>query len=130
MPLERINIPTFPDPGGNYHHVVKDGNTLYLSGLVGYDEDRNLPSDPAGQIENAFKNVQSALTFVGSDMRHITKWTVYMTTSAFPGDYPTVQSMRAKYIPDDSSPAGTLIVVAGLASPDMCIELDVIATMP
>ena len=80
MPIERINIPTFPDPGGHYHHVVKDGNTVYLSGAVGFvDKDGNLASDPAGQIEQTFKNVQSALTAVGSDMRHIVKWTVYLT---------------------------------------------------
>jgi len=126
MPLERINIPTFPDPGGHYHHVVKDGNTVYLSGLVG-SKDGDLPSDAAGQIENTFKNIQTTLTFVGSDMRHITKMTVYLTHME---DYPTLRTMRAKYIPDESTPAGTLILVAGLASPAMRVEVDIIASIP
>ena len=127
MPLEFINIPTLADPGGHYHHVVKDGSTLYLAGMVGIDKDRNLAGDAAGQIEQTFKNIQSALTFVGSDMRHTTKLTVYMTHLE---DYPALRDVRAKYIPDDSTPAGTLILVAGLASPDMRIELDIIASIP
>ena len=44
-------------------------------------------------------------------------------------DRPTLQTMRAKYIPDDSTPAGT-IVLCGLAIPDMRIEIDVIASIP
>ena len=127
MPLERINIPTFLDPGGNYHHVVKDGNTVYLSGAVGFvDKEGNLAGDAAGQIEHTFKNIQSALTFVGSDMRHIIKLTVYMTHLE---DRPALQTTRAKYIPDESTPAGT-IILCGLAIPDMRIEIDVIASIP
>ena len=113
MPLERINPPTLADPGGHYHQVVKDGNTVYLAGQVGFDKDRNLASDAAGQIEQTFKNIQSALTFVGSDMRHIIKMTIYMTHME---DYPTFSTIRAKYIPDfvTNTPACTLTVVAGL----------------
>ena len=127
MPLERINPPNLADPGGHYYHVVKDGNTVYLSGQVGIDKDRNLAGDPAGQIEQTFKNVQSALTAVGSDMRHMIKWTIYLTHLE---DFPALRDVRAKYVPDDSTPAGTLIIVAGLASPDMRIEIDVIASIP
>ena len=130
MPLERIDLPLFPDAGGYSHHVVKDGNTVYLAGQVGYDEDHNLPGDAAGQTENTFKNVQSALTFLGSDMRHILKMIVCMTPKSFPEDYPTVRTMRAKYIPDDSSPAGTLVVFDSLRNPNIRFQLDIIASIP
>ena len=126
MPLERINIPTFLDPRGSYHHVVKDGNTVYLSGAVGFvDKDGNLAGDAAGQIEQTFKNIQTALTFVGSDMRHIIKMNVYLTHLE---DYATIRDIRPKYIPDDSTPAATLII-CGLAIPDMRIEVDIIASI-
>jgi enamine deaminase RidA (YjgF/YER057c/UK114 family) len=129
MPLERINPPTLVETGGNYHHVVKDGNTVYLAGQVGCDKDGNLAGDAAGQIEQTFKNIQSALTFAGSDMRHIMKMTVYITHME---DFPTFATIRAKYIPDymTHTPAGTFILVAGLASPAMRIELDIIASIP
>ena len=127
MPIERINPPSLVDPGGHYHHVVKDGNIVYLSGQVGIDKDRNLAPDPAGQIEQAFQNIQSALASVGSDMSHITKLTVYLTHRE---DFPTLVGIRGKYIPDDVTPAGTLLFVAGLAGPDMRIEIDIVASIP
>ena len=130
MPLERIDLPLFPDAGGYSHHVVKDGNTVYLSGQVGYDKDHKLPGDAAGQIEQTFNNVQSALTSVGSDMRHIMKMIVYMTPKSFQEDFSTVQAMRAKFIPDESSPAGTLLLFASLGIPDISFQLDIIASIP
>ncbi len=126
MPIERINPPSLVDPGGHYHHVVKDGNIAYLSGQVGIDKDRNIPEDPAEQIEQAFKNVEAALAAVGSDMHHILKWTVYLTKIE---DFPALMATRARYIPDDFAPAGTLIVVAALAYPSLRIEIDVTASV-
>ena len=127
MAIERINPPSLVDPGGHYHHVVKEGNIAYLSGQVGIDKDRNIPEDPAEQIEQAFKNVETALAAVGSDMHHITKWTVYLTHIE---DSPALRATRARYIPDEVVPAGTLIVVAGLAAPSLRIEIDVTAYVP
>ncbi len=127
MSIERINPPSLVDPGGSYHHVVKEGNIAYLSGQVGIDKDWNIPEDPAEQIEQTFKNVEAALAAVGSDMRHITKWTVYMTNSE---DFPAMRAARARYIPDEFVPAGTLILVAGLALPAFRIEIDVTAVVP
>jgi 2-iminobutanoate/2-iminopropanoate deaminase len=130
MPLERINLPLSPDAGEYSHHVVKDGNTVYLSGQVGYDKDHELSGDAAAQIEQTFKNVQSALTSVGSDMRHIIKMIVCMTSKSFPEDLPTVLAIRAKYIPDESAPAGTLLLFASLGDPDISFQLDIIASIP
>ena len=125
MPLERINIPTLRQPSG-YYHVVKDGNTVYVSGQVGVDKDGGLAGDAAGQIEQTFNNIQAALTFVGSDMRHIKKMTIYMTHQE---DISTYREIRAKFIPDESGAAATLVYVAGLANPNVRIEIDVIASV-
>ncbi len=127
MSIERINPPGLFDPGGGYHHVVKEGNIAYLSGQVGMDKDRNIPEDPAEQIEQAFKNVEAALAAVGSDMRHMTKWTVYLTNSE---DIAALVAARARYVPDEFVPAATLILVAGLALPALRIEIDVTAVVP
>jgi 2-iminobutanoate/2-iminopropanoate deaminase len=125
MPLERINIPTLAQPSG-YCHVVKDGNTVYVAGQVGVDKDRNIAGDAAGQIEQTFNNIQSALTFVESDMRHIKKMTIYMTHRE---DIPTYREIRARFIPEDSGAASTLVLVAGLATPNIRIEIDVTASI-
>lgn len=128
MPLERINPADLHQPGG-YHHVVKDGNTVYVAGQVSRDQDGNTVGvgDGAAQAEQIFRNVQGALTSVGSDMRHIKKLNVFMTHRE---DIPAYRAARDKFIPDDALPVSTLILCAGLADPEFRIEVEVIASVP
>ena len=128
MPLERINPGDLHQPGG-YHHVVKDGNTVYVAGQVSRDKDGNTVGvgDGAAQAEQIFRNVQGALASVGSDMRHIKKLNVFMTHRE---DIPAYRAARGKFIPDDALPVSTLILCAGLADPDFRIEVEVIASVP
>ena len=125
MPLERINPPDLFTPSG-YYHVVKDGDTVYVAGQVGVDKDRNLGADAAAQVEQTFKNLQTALASVGSDLHHLKKITVYL---AHREDIPTYREIRARYVPEEFAGTGTL-VIAGLASADVRIEIDAIASIP
>ena len=52
MSIERINPSSLGQPGG-YHHVVKDGNTVYLAGQVARDKDGKTVGvgDAAAQAE-------------------------------------------------------------------------------
>jgi 2-iminobutanoate/2-iminopropanoate deaminase len=124
MPIERINPPTLHSGNSGYYHVLKDGDTVYVSGQAGVDKDRNLADTPAGQIEQTFKNLQYALTAGGSDMRHIRKMTVYLTHAE---DIPTYREIRAKFIEEEFGATATLVLVAALPNPKIRIEIDLIA---
>ena len=128
MPLERSNPSTIHQPSG-YHHVVRDGNTVYIAGQVSRDKDGNTVGvgDAAAQAEQTLSNVQSALASVGSNMSHIKKLTVYLTHRE---DIPAYRVARAKFIPDDATPASTLILCSGLADPEFRVEVEVIASVP
>ena len=128
MSLQRINPSGVHQPMG-YHHVVRDGNTAYVSGQVSRDTDGNTVGvgDPTAQAEQIFKNIEGALGSVGSDLRHLKKLTVYLTHKE---DITAYRSVRAKFIPDDALPASTLIVCSALADPDFRIEVEVIASIP
>ena len=128
MSLQRINPSNMHQPRG-YHHVVKDGNTVYVAGQVSRDIDGNTVGvgDAAAQAEQIFSNIQTALGSVGSDMNHIKKLIVYLTHRE---DIPAYRVARAKFIPDEVTPASTLILCAGLAEPDFRIEVEVIASVP
>ena len=127
MPLERFNPAGLARPGG-YHHVVKDGNTIYVAGQVSRDKDGKTVGvgDAAAQAEQIFSNVQEALKAAGSDMNHIKKLNVFMTHRE---DIPAYRAARAKFISDDALPVSTLILCAGLADPDFRIEIEVIASV-
>ena len=129
MAIERTNPSSLGKPGG-YHHVVKDGKTVYLAGQVARDKDGNTVGvgDAAAQAEQVFRNIQAALESVGSDLGHILKMTTFMTRRE---DFPAYRAARSKYLTDDDTlPASTLILCSGLADPDFLIEIEAVATIP
>ncbi len=128
MAIERINPSSLGQPGG-YHHVVKDGNTVYLAGQVARDKEGNTVGvgDAAAQAEQVFRNIQAALESVGSDLNHILKMTTFMTHRE---DFPAYRDARGKFLTDDDAlPASTLILCSGLADPDFRIEIEVVASI-
>ena len=128
MALERINPAGLHQPLG-HHHVVKDGNTVYVAGQVSRGKDGRTVGvgDGDAQAEQIFGNLQVALASVGSDLRHIKKLNVFLTHRE---DIPAYRAARSKFIPDDALPVSTLILCAGLNDPDLRIEVEVIASVP
>ena len=126
MPQQRSN-PSGIGPPGSYHHVVKDGNTIYVAGQVSQDKDGNTVGvgDAAAQAEQIFSNIKTALESVGSDMRHISKLNAFLINRE---DISAYRAAKAKYIPADAAPASTLIYCSGLANPDFRMEIEVIAS--
>ena len=128
MAIERTNPSSLGQPGG-YHHVVKDGKTVYLAGQVARDKDGKTvgAGDAEAQAEQVFRNIQTALESVGSDLNHILKMTTFMTRR---GDFSAYRAARGKFLTDDAAlPASTLILCSGLADPDFLIEIEVVATI-
>ena len=128
MAIERTNPSSLGQPGG-YHHVVKDGKTAYLAGQVARDKDGKTVGvgDAEAQSEQVFRNIQTALESVGSDLNHILKMTTFMTRR---GDFSAYRAARGKFLTDDAAlPASTLILCSGLADPDFLIEIEVVATI-
>ncbi len=128
MAVERSNPPGLNHPTG-YNHVVRDGNTIYVAGQVARNKDGNTVGvgDGAAQAEQVFRNLQTALASVGSDLSHLMKLNVFMTHRE---DIPAYRAARSKSIPDSALPVSTLILCAGLADPDFRIEIEVIASIP
>jgi enamine deaminase RidA (YjgF/YER057c/UK114 family) len=129
MTVERSNPSALAKPGGGYHHVVKDGKTIYVAGQVARNSDGETVGvgDFSTQAEQVFKNVQGALESVGSNMSCIMKLNVFMIDRE---DIPAYRAVRAKFVSDDALPVSTLILCSGLAEPDFRVEVEVIATMP
>ncbi len=128
MSIQHFNPSTSAPPRG-YSHVVKDGSTVYIAGQVARDRDGKTVGvgDAKAQMEQVFKNLEAALAAVRGNLSHIVKTNVFMTHRE---DIPTYREIRAKYLPDDISPASTLILCSGLADPDFRIEIEAIAIVP
>ena len=118
------NPNTVHTPVGKYHHMVKvpdNAEWLVISGQVGMDPAGKIAGGVREQAEQAFRNVVACLEANEMGREDLVKFTIYLTDSRFIGDY---RAARSAIIGDEIQPASTLLIVSGLASPDLLVEIE------
>jgi 2-iminobutanoate/2-iminopropanoate deaminase len=127
------NVPCFsspPDvwPGPSYHHVARAGDFLFLAGQIGRDEDGVLVGigDAGVQAAQVYKNVRSILASVGAGPGDVIKVTTMLVNRA---DNPAVTAERLLFF-GEHRPPHTGMIVAGLGSADVLLEVEVVAFSP
>lgn len=129
MAREYINPPDVaPPPGNLYNHVVKVGDTVYISGQVSRDlEGRTIY---AGDVERQFRqvwgNLEKAMKAAGGSISDIVKMTTYVVGTDNIGK---LRKAREDLQPLGDRPASTMVVVAALASPDLLVEIEAVAIL-
>lgn len=99
---------------------------LILAGQTGHAVDGSLPADAAEQFRNALTNVVGILKSAGAGPKDIIKintWLVGQHDLSSAGPY-------CRELLGDIKPATTMGYLAGLYSPDMFVEIEVIAAVP
>ena len=111
-------------PLGAYSHTVKvppNATWLVLAGQVGVTPKGNIQKGMQRQAEQAFRNILAGLRANGMGKEDLVKLVVYVTESRLIEEY---RAARAKMIGNDALPVSTLLVVDGLAHPDMLVEVE------
>ncbi|HEX2888864.1 RidA family protein [Vineibacter terrae] len=111
---------------GRYSHAVElspGQRVIYASGQVGVDSKGKIAAGIEKQCDLVWKNIGAILRSAGMTYGDIVKINGYLTDARFIGAY---RSVRDKYV-HDPMPASTLVLVSGLASPDMLVEVEVVA---
>jgi reactive intermediate/imine deaminase len=127
MPLERIqpqgliNLPTFTQ-------VIKAGNTVYISGQIALNAQGELvgAGDITAQATQVFENLKIALAAAGAEFSHLVKLTVFVTDARY---REPVAAVRRQYLGSPDPVASTFLVVAGLARPELLLEIEAIAVL-
>lgn len=125
--LRRFNPPTVCAPLGRYSHATVHslGNglkRLVAAGQVGVGPDGVVKGDLAGQIEQAWDNLLAVLAAEGMTANDLVKIT-YFTTDASPEALKLSRDIRARKL-GDVQPSSTYLVVAGLAGPNLKVEIE------
>ena len=118
------NPSTVHKPLGRYCHttlVPADARWLVLSGQVGINPKGQLATGIRKQTEQTFRNILACLRAQGMRKKDLVKTTVYLTDSRFADSY---RQTRSKVIGDETLFTSTLVIVDGLASPDILIEIE------
>jgi enamine deaminase RidA (YjgF/YER057c/UK114 family) len=108
--------------------AVRVGNRIWLRGQTGLDLEGNFigEGDAAAQAENAMACVKVLLEEAGSELSHIVKTTIYLTDRQHREPVYRVVGRWLKGV----YPCQTGLIVAGLAKPEMLMEIDVEAVIP
>lgn len=121
------NPPGVHATGGRYSHsaiVDEAARWVLLSGQVGTRPDGTVAETGEEQCAVAFQNLLALLADAGMSPANIVKVTVFLTDPAL---IPAYRAARAKAFGEGISPASTLLIVAGLASPEYKVEIEAIA---
>ncbi len=120
---------TMPKPASRYSQcALAEGATrrLEISGQIGIHPDGTLAEGLAAQLDVALANVDRALAAAGMGREHLMKITVYLTENS-PEAVAIYRERRDSWIGERVPPAATLLIVAGLASPALLVEVDAVA---
>jgi enamine deaminase RidA (YjgF/YER057c/UK114 family) len=129
MAPEYFNPPGIAaSPGNMYNHVVKVGNTVYIAGQVsrGLDGQTVHKGDAAAQIRQVWANLELAVQSAGGSLKDIVKTTTYVVGAE---NLAKIRPARQEILPAEGRPTSTTILVAGLADPDLLVEVEAIAVI-
>lgn len=124
---EMSNPGSVHTPLGAYSHTAKvpaGSEWLVVAGQVGIDAGGNLASGAREQAAQAFRNVVECLAANGMDRGDLVKFQVFLTDPRFIEDY---RAARRDVIGDEHRPPSTLLIVQGLATPEIVVEIEAFA---
>ena len=124
-----INPPDLATPPSNiYNHVVKVGTTVYISGQVSRDMNGRTShvGDLEAQIREVWANLEIAVKAAGGSLKDIVKTNTYVVGAENLGK---IRAARLSLLPPDGRPTSTTLLVAGLADPDLLVEVEAIAVL-
>ncbi len=110
-------------PVSRYSHgVIVPGaaRRLIISGQIGINPDGNLAEGLESQMERCWLNLFAVLEDAGMSKRDLVKITVFVTQSDATARY---REIRDRVL-EGHAPTATYVVVAGLASPDLLVEIE------
>ena len=107
--------------------VTAGGRTVWLAGQTGPADGtgKSLAGDFDGQVREVFARLGQTLAELGGTLADMVTMTVFITDARY-GDRFT---QLRKEIFDDNFPASALITVAGLARPELLVEVQGVAVI-
>ena len=118
--IQRIMVPGIMAPVSHYCHVVRAGNLVWVSGIVGMEANGHIAPDTVAQFDIAMDVMDQCLKAAGAGPEHVTKVQVFMTDIS---ERASINPRRVAYF-GDHRPASTLVEVKGLVDPRMKVEIE------
>lgn len=118
-------------PKGYSNAVVAEGETIFVGGQIGWDENEKMvSSELTVQVEQALKNIVTVLKCADAKPEHIVRMTWFVTD--IPEYRRSLKQVGEAYrkVMGYHYPAMSLLGVAGLMEPGAKVEIEATAVLP
>lgn len=127
--MERQRVPsgTEWEETVGYSRAVRTGDTVRVAGTTATDEDGAVvaPGDPYAQTSHALSIIGDALAEAGAGLTDVVRTRVFVTNI---DDWEAVGRAHGEVF-GDVRPAATMVEVARLIDPDLCVEIEATAVI-
>ena len=134
MPVEYLNPESLHRPAGPYSHVAvgTQGRLAVIAGQIAFDRDGALVggADAGAQFVQAFRNLMAAVDAAGASPSDILELRTFVVGAE---NLASFREGREAVFPEyfaGEYPASTLLVVAGLATPELRVEVAATVLVP
>ncbi len=129
--MEYLQPPDWPRPKGYSNGIVAGGKTVYLAGMVGWNESEQFEAeDFVGQFRQILKNITAVLAEAGAAPEHLVRLTWFIGDR---GEYlAALKEIGAVYreIIGRHYPVMSVIEVRGFVEPGAKLEIEATAVIP
>jgi 2-iminobutanoate/2-iminopropanoate deaminase len=128
MPGLILGSPPDVAPASSYEHGAPAGDFLFVAGQIAKDEAGDWVGlgDAGAQARQVYRNIGRILAHFGAGPENVVKITTFLVDRA---DRDAITEARLAFFGDHRPPHSGL-VIAGLGSPEVRVEVEVIAYIP
>jgi enamine deaminase RidA (YjgF/YER057c/UK114 family) len=114
------------EPKIGYSRAVRVGDTVYVSGTVGWNDDGTPGVDDMyAQAKQAIRTIEKALVQAGSSLKDVVRTRIFVTDIERLDDAARAHGEAF----GDIRPAATMVEVSRLADPWMLVEIEAVAVI-